>query len=100
MDDTISVQTSTQSRVGDDWCQQQLLKRVNFLSGSFVNGSPGGEPFTHVKEKSGLATRDYRCARHVKTSYNLKRLSTYRTLINNIRAAKVIQLIVRAVPTQ
>ena len=95
MDDTISVQASTQSRVGDDWCQQQLLKRVNFLSGSFVNGSPGGgahefytfkkllltpiithprlggslnrncivhvpDPFSrpHVKEKSGLATRD------------------------------------------
>ena len=32
IDDTISVQTSTQSRVGDDWCQQQLLKRVNFPS--------------------------------------------------------------------
>ena len=31
INDTI-VQTSTQSRVGDDWYQQQLLKRVNFLS--------------------------------------------------------------------
>ena len=41
MDDTISVQTSTQSRVGDDWCQQQLLKRVKFMS------APPGEPFTN-----------------------------------------------------
>ena len=32
IDDRISVQTSTQSRVGDDWCQQQLLKCVNFMS--------------------------------------------------------------------
>ena len=40
MNDTISVQTSTQSRVGDDWCQQQLLKRLKFMS------APSGEPFT------------------------------------------------------
>ena len=41
MDDTISVQTSTQSRVGDDWCQQQLLKLVKFMS------ALPGEPFTN-----------------------------------------------------
>ena len=32
INDTISVQTSTQSRVGYDWCQQQLHKHLNFLS--------------------------------------------------------------------